>query len=158
MCNLNRFSILSTLFGALLALPLTSCMTIDAMYGIDPAKGPGSGSFTAVKTEPVNAVCDVYPHAREERVYRGHGAETAYFLTHKKMHHQAESYEFMCVADGYQKSTVTVKPGLSRDLWWNVLWLKGMPFAVAWDLALGVAWQYPKSVTIELEPTEAVTD
>jgi hypothetical protein len=110
-----------------------------------------------VKTEPVNAVCDVTPYARKVRKHDGH-AGTVYFLAHKKMHHQAESYEIMCVADGYQELTMTVKPGLSRDLWWNLLWYKGMPFAVAFDLVLGAAWQYSKSVTIKLEPTEAVTD
>jgi hypothetical protein len=127
------------------------------MMNYENPKGTGLGSFMTVKTEPVNAVCDVTPHARKEREHDDH-AGTVYFLTHKKIHHQAESYEIMCVADGYQELTMTVKPGLSRDLWWNLLWYKGMPFAVAIDLATGEAWQYSKSVSIKLEPTEAVTD
>ena len=146
MCNLNRFSILSILSGTLLILPLTSCMTLGSTEG--------NPFTTTVKPEPIDAVCDVTPHTRGKRNHDGHAV---YFLT-RNWNPLAESYEIMCVADGYHESTITVKPGLSRYLWLNAVWLKGMPFAVAFDLATGIAWQYPVSVTIELEPTEAVTD
>jgi hypothetical protein len=119
-------------------------------------------SLTAIKTEPTRAVCDVTPPVRmlDAAWKNTETVETPVqlILYRRAIYHSAESYKFMCEAKGYNKTTVTLKPGLSRDLWWNVLWYKAMPLTVAIDMATGDAWQYPKSVTIKPEPAEAVTD
>jgi hypothetical protein len=139
---------------ALLILPLTSCMTLIAT--------PNTFN-TTIETEPVRAVCHVISPTEGEYIYlfgehRRTAAVTVDTPVNLALDWSAESFEIMCEADGYHKATATVKPRLS---WWmllNAAFLKGMPFAVATDLATGAAWQYPGSVTIELEPTEAVTD
>ena len=141
---------------ALLILPLTSCMTIMSTP---------DGFTTTIKTEPVRAVCHV-SSPTGEYVYKRSGGSWAYPLSAVivetpvtlALYFMAESIEFTCEAAGYQKATATLKPRLS---WWilgNAFLGLSMPIGVATDLATGAARQYPGSVTIELEPTEAVTD
>ena len=139
---------------ALLVLPLTSCMTIMST--------PDAFN-TTIKTEPVRAVCHVSSPTEGEYVHmlgehRWAAAVTVDTPVTLALYFMAESFEIMCEAEGYDKATVTTKPKLS---WWllsNALFGLSMPIAVVTDLATGAAWQYPGSVTIELEPTETVTD
>ena len=140
--------------GALLLLPLTSCMTIISTPDL---------FNTTIKTEPVRAVCDVssptwgeYVYVRSERGWVA--AVTVNTPVTLGLSSMAESIEFRCEAEGYPKTTATLKPRLS---WWilsNAGLGMSMPIGVATDLATGAAWQYPRSVTFELEPTEAITD
>jgi len=134
-----------TALKALLILLLTSCTSI--MFMDDAME-------TSITTEPVRTVCDVTPYAEMRMV----GRAMVYSLSPLTNYYSSESYEFTCEADGYHKATVTVKRRLSPWLLSNALLLGGMPYGLAIDLALGTAWQFPGSVTIELEPTEDVID
>lgn len=146
---------------ALLIFPLTSCMSMDEVG----ASGAIRVDTTSIKTEPVRAVCDVTPTGEAAvapaRMWSGHAWITVSKIETPRtlwLDDKAESYEIVCEAEGYYKATATVKRRLSPAILLNAVFLLGMPYAVAIDLATGEAWRYPFSVTIELEPTEAVTD
>ena len=142
-------------YGVLLIFPLTSCMTIQ-----DSGVGRKTVFATTIKTEPVRAVCHITPPAEDE--VGGHRWATVETVeTPVTLYFDAwetESFEIMCEAEGYDKATVTTKPRLSGWLLLNAFLGLSMPIGVVTDLATKSAWQYPGSVSIELEPTEAVTD
>ena len=116
---------------------------------------------TTIKTEPVRAVCHINPPAEDEVDGRLRWAAVKTVDTPVTLYldpRAKKSFEIMCEAEGYHKATVTTKPRLS---WWileNALLGLSMPIGVITDLATRSAWQYPGSVTIELEPTEAITN
>jgi hypothetical protein len=144
---------------ALLILPLTSCLTM--------MRSGGESGFetTTIETEPVRAVCDVTPigeaafaPARKWNGYTWSPVREIETPRELRLAHEAESYEITCEAEGYQKATVIVEHRVSPLILLNAVFLLGMPYAFAIDLVTTAAWFYPGSVTIELEPTEAVTD
>ncbi len=140
--------------GVLLIFPLTSCMTIQ-----DSGVGRKTVFATTIKTEPVRAVCHINPPAEDEvGGHRWATVETVETPVTLALYFMAESFEIMCEAEGYDKATLTTKPRLSGWLLLNTFLGLSIPICVVTDLATKSAWQYPGSVSIELEPTEAVTD
>ena len=147
---------------ALLILPLTSCLTMMRVGG---SGGESTIDTTTIETEPVGAVCDVTPTGDAKfafaRKWNGYTWSTVREIETPRelwLAHEAESYEITCEAEGYHKATVIVENRVSPLILLNAVFLLGMPYAFAIDLVTTAAWFYPGSVTIELEPTGAVTD
>ena len=144
---------------ALLIVPLTSCLSMGELG----ARGEARSDTTTIKTEPAGAVCDVIPTGDATFAFARKWNGYTWFTARKIetpmtlwLDDEAESYEIVCEAEGYGKTTAIVKRGPSPLILLNAVFLLGMPYAVAIDVVTGQAWRYPMFVTIELKLTETV--